>query len=87
MSRVRKSLSVDYKAQLAMAAIGEDATIADPSSRYGIHATVIRRWKKEAIAALTAGFSGKQERQESDQAIKIKKLDDKIGQLIVKRNF
>ena len=41
MSKIRKNHSVDFKAQVALAAIREDATIAELSSRYGIHATVI----------------------------------------------
>ena len=87
MSRIRKSHSADFKAQVALAAIREDATIAELTSRYGVHATVIHRWKKEAIAALSAGFSGKQERQESDRTSQIKELHAKIGQLTVERDF
>ena len=62
MSRIRKNHSAEFKAQVALSAIREDATIAELSSRYGIHATVIHRWKREAVAAMTAGFSGKQYR-------------------------
>ena len=87
MSRIRKSHNADFKAQVALAAIREDATIAELSSRYCIHATVIHRWKKEAIAAMSAGFSGKQERQESDHSSQIKELHAKIGQLTVERDF
>jgi transposase len=36
---------------------------------------------------MTAGFSGKQERQENDHSIEIKELHAKIGQLIVERDF
>lgn len=87
MSRIRKSHSADFKAQVALAAIREDATIAELTSRYGVHATVIHRWKKEAIVTLSAGFSGKQERQESDHTTQIKELHAKIGQLTVERDF
>lgn len=87
MSKIRKHHSAEFKAQVALAAIREDVTIAELSSRYGVHATVIHRWKREAIAALTAGFSGKQERQESDHTSEIKELHAKIGQLTVERDF
>ena len=43
MSRARKHHSAEFKAQVALAAIREDATIAELTSRYGIHATVIHR--------------------------------------------
>jgi transposase len=87
MSRIRKNHSADFKAQVALAAIREDATISELASRYGIHATVIHRWKKEAIEAMTSGFSGKQERQQNDHTVQIKELHAKIGQLTVERDF
>jgi transposase len=87
MSRIRKNHSSEFKAQVALSAIREDATISELSSRYGVHATVIHRWKKEALASMTAGFSGKQERMENDHSAEIKDLHAKIGQLIVERDF
>jgi transposase len=87
MSRIRKNHSAEFKAQVAVAAIREDATIAELSARYGVHATVIHRWKKEALGSMTAGFSGKQERQDTEHSTEIKDLHAKIGQLIVERDF
>ena len=87
MSKIRKNRSADFKAQVALAAIREDATIAELSSRYGVHATVIHRWKKEAIEAMASGFSGKQERQQNDYTVQIKEIHAKIGQLTVERDF
>ena len=54
---------------------------AELSSRYGVHATVIHRSKKEAIESMTVGLSGHQERQQNDHAAEIKELHAKIGQL------
>ncbi len=87
MSKIRKHHSAGFKAQVALAAIREDATIAELASRYGVHATVIHRWKKEAIASLTAGFSGKEEREQNDHAAEIRELHAKIGQLTVEKDF
>jgi transposase len=87
MSKIRKNHSADFKARVALAAIREDATIAELSSRYGIHATLIHRWKKEAIESMTVGFSGKQERQQNDHTSQIKELHAKIGELTVERDF
>ena len=87
MSKIRKNHSADFKAQVALAAIRKDATITELSSRYGVHATVIHRWKKEAIETMRSGFSGKQERQQNDHTVQIKELHAKIGQLTVERDF
>ena len=87
MNKIRKHHSAEFKAQVALAAIREDATIAELSFRYGVHATVIHRWKKEAIASLNAGFSGKEERQKKDHAAEIRELHAKIGQLTVEKDF
>ncbi len=87
MSKIRKHHSAEFKGQVALAAIREDGTVAEISSRYGVHSTVIHRWKKEALAAMSAGFSGQQARQESDHSIEIKELHAKIGQLTVERDF
>jgi transposase len=87
MSKIRKHHSAEFKAQVALAAIREDATIAELASRYGVHGTVIHRWKKEVISSLTVGFSGKQERQQNDHAAEIRELHAKIGQLTVEKDF
>ena len=41
--------SADFKAKVALAAIREDGMIAELSSKYGVHATQIHRWKKVAL--------------------------------------
>ncbi len=87
MSTIRKSHSAEFKAQVALAAIREDATIAELCARYGVHATLIHRWKKEALATIAAGFSSKVPRQDQDHATEIKELHAKIGQLTVEKDF
>jgi transposase len=87
MSGTRKSYPAKFKSQVALAAIREDAPISELSSKFGVHATVIQRWKKEALASLEAGFSGKQENLEKENSVLIKELHAKIGQLTVERDF
>jgi transposase len=55
--------------------------------KYGVHATVIHRWKREALVAMEAGFSGKLEKNHTDQEAHIHELHAKIGQLSVERGF
>ena len=87
MSRTRKNYPAKFKAKVALSALREDAPISELSSKYGIHATVIHRWKKEALASMEAGFSSKLEKQKEEQSSHINHLHAKIGQLTVERDF
>ncbi len=87
MSRVRKNHPANFKAKVALAALREDAPISELASKYGVHATVIHRWKREALASLEAGVSGKLEKSHTDQKAHIHELHAKIGQLSVERDF
>ena len=87
MSSTRKNYSAKFKSQFVLAALREDAPISELSSRYGVHSTVIHRWKKEALASMEAGISGKVVSQAVDHQAEIKELHAKIGQLTVERDF
>ena len=56
-------------------------------SQYGVHTTVIHRWKREALASMEAGFSGKLAKAHTDHAAQLHELHAKIGQLSVERDF
>lgn len=64
MGQIRKNHSADFKAKVRFSDIREDATLAEFSSRFGIHASLIQRWKKEGLAGMKDIFSGKQAIQE-----------------------
>lgn len=87
MSKIGKKHSASFKAQVALAALREESTISELFSKYGVHATVIHRWKKEALASMLDSFSGKHDRQAHDHTGEIKDLHAKIGQLTAERDF
>lgn len=87
MSRTRKHHPANFKAKVALSALRADAPISELASKYGVHATVIHRWKREAVASMEAGFSGKLEKTTTEQEIHIHELHAKIGQLSVERDF
>ncbi|MFB6307599.1 MAG: transposase [Flavobacteriales bacterium] len=47
MSKKRRKFSSAFKAKVAIAAIKEKQTIAELSKRFGVHANMITKWKKQ----------------------------------------
>ncbi len=87
MSRTRKNHPANFKAKVALAAFREDTPISELALKYGVHATVIHRWKREALTSMEAGFSGKLETTHTDQEAHIHELHAKIGELTVLNDF
>ena len=87
MSKIRKNYPAKFKKQVVLAVLQEDVPISELSSRFGVHASVIQRWKKEALASIEDGFSGKLEKHQHNTETHIKELHAKIGQLTVERDF
>ena len=90
MANVRKKHGVDFKAKVALAAVREDSTVAELSSRYGVHASQIHAWKKTVIdgvgSLFAKGRAGPSDGVSVDDAW-LAKLYEKIGELTVERDF
>lgn len=90
MANVRKRHGVDFKAKVALAAVREDCTVAELSSRYGVHASQIHAWKKTVIDGVGSLFakakSGASDITTADDA-RLGKLYEKIGELTIERDF
>ena len=87
MPRKRRSYPAELKAKVALEALREESTMAELAARYDVHPNVIAKWKKKAREQVLAGFTGKQERQESSREAEIKDLRAKIGELVIERDF
>jgi transposase len=87
MAKVRKNHTTEFKTKVAVETIRQQKTINDLTAEYGIHATQINLWKKQALAVIPGAFSGKQEKVQESQQHKIDELHRQIGQLIAERDW
>ena len=55
--RRRKKHSPEVKAKAALDALREQATVPELAKRYGVHPTLISRWKGELVAGAPSVFS------------------------------
>jgi len=87
MSDVRKRYSAQEKAKIVLEILKGEMTQSQITAKYGVHATQLHSWKKQALGGITASFSDKQERKSKDQAELIDELYKQIGQLKVELDW
>jgi transposase-like protein len=84
----RKQHSAEFKARVAMAALSGEKTLAELSSGFGVHSTMISTWKPELMKRARELFARGNKVPAADDVQKL--IDDlhrKIGQLQVERDF
>jgi transposase len=78
----------DFKARVAMAALSGEKTLAELSSEFGVHPTMISIWKQELTKRASEWFAPGNKAPTADDAQRV--IDDlhrKLGQLQVERDF
>jgi len=86
MGKIRKRHSAEFKVKVALAAIRGDATVAELSARFGVHANQIYAWKKIVLSDLArlftrdaGGLSGKES--------ELSRVYEQLGRVTVERDF
>ena len=82
MSGKRKSHRVSFKAKVAIAALREQETVSQLSSRYAVHSSQIHQWKRLVLDGAEGlfGMLGRPKKGESD-GVSVAELYEQIGRL------
>lgn len=79
MTTIRKKYSAQEKAKIALEALKGNLTIAEITSKYGIHASQVGAWKKRLKEGVSDIFSGQKKKEAQDQTELIHDLYSTIG--------
>jgi len=87
MPNKRKVYTKAFKAKVALEAIKGEKTVAQLSSDYEVHATLIHEWKKTLEGGAEELFTRKNAKKSGKGEKDLKELHAKIGQLTVEVDF
>ena len=81
--RTRRNHSAVFQAQVALAAIVGDKTLAELAQQFEVHPNQITTWKRQ----LSEGAAGIFDKTPAQPEIDLKALHAKIGQLTLENDF
>jgi transposase len=84
MKRMRRNHGATFKAQVALAAVKGDKTLAELAEQFCVHPTQITEWKQQLLARAADVFSGTKPTAAMPD---LKVLHAKIGQLALENDF
>ena len=84
MKRTRRNHGAAFKAQVAVAAIKGEKTLAELAEQFSVHPTQITEWKQHLLARATDVFGRANPPVDTPE---LKTLHAKIGQLALENDF
>jgi transposase-like protein len=84
MKRRRRNHGATFKAQVALAAVKGDKTLAELSEQFHVHTTQVTEWKQLLLARAADVFGGTKPTSDTPD---LKTLHAKIGQLALENKF
>ena len=84
MKRTRRNHEPTFKAQVALAAVRGDKTLAELAEQFQVHPTQITEWNQQLLARAADVFGGTKAPSEAPD---LKTLHAKIGQLTLENDF
>ncbi len=87
MKQNHRKHSPSFKAKVALEALKGEETTAEPGSRFEVHPSQIRVWKKALVEGAAGIFDGNHDQKKKDDEGLIAQLYQQIGQLKVERDF
>jgi transposase-like protein len=82
MAGKRKTHSVSFKAKVAIAALREQETVGQLSSRYAVHSSQIHQWKRQLLEGAEGLFAttGRPRKGESEE-VSVDALYEQLGRM------